>query len=181
MWAWRCARLDGGRAGYCARALSADSLAATVGRLPARAIAVPEALGEAVPGVGAGFYAVVEDGRMLDYFALMNWLRSAAGPQDVVMAYEHRLLHYLTRLPTVHFRRGYAKARPGRSVKDVRRAGVTYGVHDHEKGTAAALYERLLASYPGAFERVATFGALDLFRVRGAEHAGDQRGAADGS
>jgi len=111
------------------------------------------------------FYEVTEDGRLPDYFELVEWLRDNAGRADCVLAYEKYMLHYFSRVPTTRGHIATRFFRLRREIDDLKKQGVTYVVRDRDKEEVAARIDQLLEARPRAFEQVRTFGMLDLFRV----------------
>jgi 4-amino-4-deoxy-L-arabinose transferase-like glycosyltransferase len=105
------------------------------------------------------FYAVTEDGRMVDYFKLIGWLEANAPHGSQVMAYEARLLHYFTRLKTWPLRERQLDAAAGRWPP-------LYVVYDPEKDKGERGLLESMEAQPDRFERVATFGPLVLMMVR---------------
>jgi hypothetical protein len=111
------------------------------------------------------FYAATGDARLKSYFQLSEWLTGTAGPQDVVLAYEYRFLHYFSRVRTEPFPRGRPDWRARWVGKLSQNAGTTYLVRDLHKDPPATGIGNLLRAYPDAFAKACTFGTLDVFRV----------------
>jgi len=110
------------------------------------------------------FYSRVEDGRLPDYWRLIDWLRQNATPDDCVLAYESEMIHYFSRLRTLRTRMP-AGDHGRRCIALIKREGVTYMVIDPEKRYPARGLKQVMAEHPQAFEWVAAFGKLQLFRV----------------
>jgi hypothetical protein len=114
----------------------------------------------------ADFYATTEDGRLPDYFRLAGWLGEHARRHDCVLANESSFIGYFARVRTRRTATEAMAFDPRDQAQRMKLAGVTYLVTDSgDRGTAARLDE-LLRTYPDAFDKVETFGKLDLYRVR---------------
>ena len=114
------------------------------------------------------FYQVVEDGRLVDYFALADWLREHAGPRDVVVTREAEVVHYLSRVRTRRVPTTWTHSKywqRGRGRKFLTRVGATLLVRDHGKDERTARLAKVARAHPGAFERVYSVGKLEVFRV----------------
>jgi len=121
----------------------------------------------------ADFYAVTEGGRLPDYFALVQWLRDNGRRDDCVLAGEGNLIHYFSRVRTTRPPLRAAQVDAHELAERMKRVGVTFLVIDHGKRKPTERVEPLLSAYPDAFEKLATFGKLDLFRVHADRLDGD--------
>jgi len=110
------------------------------------------------------FYATIEDGRLVDYFAVTDWLKEHAGSEDAVLTYEARTVHYFSRLRTVRFSRHWPRDGGQETARVLRATGIRYFVRD-PKDRALPFIDRLVETYPQAFETVGHFGKLTLLRV----------------
>ena len=112
------------------------------------------------------FYAITDDGRMLDYFPLAKWLHENVAPGERVFTSEANVLHYFSRTLTVQS----PSTLQGRGSRFqallIREAAVTYVVVDPSRADSAEGLHRLMATRPDAFEKVRDFGKLELFRVQ---------------
>ena len=113
----------------------------------------------------ADFYAVIEDGRLPDYFRLTDWLREHAGPQDCVLADENNFIHYFSRVRTHRTARETVEFDVPDQVARMKRARVTYVVLDLSDRIPTRRMLQLMDAYPAAFEKAATFGKLELYRA----------------
>lgn len=114
----------------------------------------------------ASFYATLGEGRLPDYFQLAQWLRAHARSDDCVLANESNFIHYFSRLRTRRIAMEPMEFDVRDQAQRMKLAGVTYLVMDPTAGAPAERTRQLLQAYPGAFDKVQTFGKLDLYRVR---------------
>ena len=111
------------------------------------------------------FYAITENGRMLDYFPLMKWLQANAGRDDRVLAFEDNVIHYFSGISTVRFSEKPQALHLRYQEWTISRQAVTYMVIDPARADLNRSLKKLLAARPDAFERVRDFGKLELYRV----------------
>jgi len=112
------------------------------------------------------FYQVIEGGRLVHYFDLTGWLRENTNRQDVVFAREHRLVHYFSRARTAPLKYLLRKRARTMLASVSPATGVYYIVRDPQKdGSEVSAMDELMRSCPRAFERVRSFGNLELIRV----------------
>jgi 4-amino-4-deoxy-L-arabinose transferase-like glycosyltransferase len=111
------------------------------------------------------FYAVTEDGRMLDYLPLAQWLRANVGPRDVVLTGERNVVHYFSGVRATRFPSRSLESNPRYQAWYLKRARPSYLVEDPADKGMTRGFEPLLAARPEAFERVCSFGKLVVFRV----------------
>ncbi len=124
----------------------------------------------------ADFYAAIEEGRLLDYWPLMEWLREHGEADDRVLTYEWQMVHYFSRVRTVRMH-GESEGVPLRRLaRAMRHYQVSHVLLDPEKEGTSAGVRRLMAAYPAAFHRVAAFGQLELYRVGGRRASQDLPG-----
>lgn len=111
------------------------------------------------------FYSVTENGRMLDYFPLAQWLQANAGKDDYVLTYEDNVVHYFSGIRTVRSSEGSQAAHLLYQERFVKHEAVTYMVMDPTQRASARNLQELLTARPDAFEKVRDFGKLELYRV----------------
>jgi hypothetical protein len=103
-----------------------------------------------------------DGGQWADYQGLVNWLGGHAKPDDVILCYEHRYVHYMTGLRT----RAFNTHGGVRVLKQtIFREDARYAVIDPRKDESARLMQALGQQTPGAFESVATVGRLQVVRL----------------
>jgi hypothetical protein len=111
------------------------------------------------------FYSADEEGRLKDHFALAEWLRTNAGPDDCVLLYDISVVQYFGRVKISHYSTSPQRFSPQQEIRNIRQDAVTFMVKDNGDPKSARLMEQLLQSQPRAFQQVRTFGKLDLYRV----------------
>ena len=113
------------------------------------------------------FYAAISEGVLPDYFRLARWLKENAAPGDVLWAREDRFLYYFAQVPTWSPAYVPPAGRQRRLLAALQRRGVSYMVLDPGEDKLAWRVAELAASRPDVFEKAATFGRLELYRVHG--------------
>lgn len=171
VWLVRGAATIGGRLGRLWQPLSGRRLALAGRVLLGLALAVNTVrIGKVVyQARSPRFYEVTEGRTLLDYFALAEWLRDNARPDDLVLAYESRFLHYFTypRCVRTLDSEWMQRLRGTREAADaLKQMGVTLYVSDPGKQQREGPLRRLVKSSPEAFRPVGQFGSLALVRVR---------------
>ncbi len=112
------------------------------------------------------YYEVINEGRLVDYFDLADWLTENASPDDTVFTREHRFLHYFSRVKAHRLKLSEKWTHPDWLAGFLKEAQVDYVVRDPRTEEWALPVDNILRAYPEAFEKEATVGRLELFRVR---------------
>ncbi|MGD2174309.1 MAG: phospholipid carrier-dependent glycosyltransferase [Candidatus Brocadiaceae bacterium] len=111
------------------------------------------------------FYSAIEKRKLSDYRELSDWLKENASSDGVVLVHEHRLVHYWTRLTAWRFRSRWLRLSREGVVAELQHMGVSYLVRDPDGEEYRAIIDRIMHSRPEAFERIRTFGNLEVFSV----------------
>jgi hypothetical protein len=110
------------------------------------------------------FYEVTEEGRLPDYFALCLWLKENVPAEDVVLAYEYRLIHYLSRVRAAPLPAGPEAWRAYAAWMRASSRSAFYVVRDPERDSRTGGTEAAFQSL-GAAAKVHGFGRIDLYRL----------------
>ena len=113
----------------------------------------------------ADFYAATDDGRLPDYFRLAGWLRENARSDDCVLADESSFITYFSRVRARRIGMVGMAFDPRDQARRMKLVGVTYLLADSAGGEDKKKVDALMRTYPEAFDKVQTFGKLDLYRV----------------
>ena len=111
------------------------------------------------------FYEAVREGRYADYFVLADWLKGNAGPEVVVLAKEYRVLHYFSRVKTMDLPYRQIERGPERPIPSRQRPTIMYVVRESKDEERAAFMDSLMRAKPQAFEKVRSFGEVELYRL----------------
>ncbi len=112
------------------------------------------------------FYDIVEQGAVEDYGRLSEWLRRHAEPDATVLCYEHRVVHYFSRLHTYPLPRDTTEHRL-RWLSALGKSGeVDYVIWDarHERGNS--VIDRMRQQRPDTLRPVLVVGQVQLLRLR---------------
>ena len=112
------------------------------------------------------FYQVEDNALLSDYDGIVRWLRRNAAPQDTVAGYEHRLVHYFSRVRTYHLPDAARNWNLDRVKKHIRRHNIHYIVEDERQPGSTAFMEDLQKAEGIAAERVKTDGRVRLVRIQ---------------
>ena len=113
-----------------------------------------------------GFYARLDDGRLLDYFALADWLEANAAADDVVLAREYETVHYFSRVRTHYVPPAMRWWGSKRAMGFIRGAGVSLVIWDPSKDDLTARLPGIARAHPEVFVPVTRIGRLEIMRIR---------------
>ncbi len=111
------------------------------------------------------FYQSYEKGLVADHMALSEWLCARPAARRRVLVRDHRLLHYLAEVEAWQEPVRLHRVPPGQALRIVR-AAFDYVVLTEGQETREPVAIELVRTHPEAFEEVAQFGELTVYRVR---------------
>ena len=113
----------------------------------------------------ADFYRVSEGSRIAAYFEVMDRLKGLVQPDDVVLTYESRLVHYFTRARASRLPRRWGGDGIDDLARLLKRLNVRYLIVDAERSRKVDLVDDLLLARPDAFHKLGGSGPLALLEV----------------
>jgi len=111
------------------------------------------------------FYEIIEDGRLADYAAVTDWLRTQTHDSHSVMCVENSTVHYFSRWRTVITPLETRKDATQVLLNRIARNRVRYILLDDDKKEGTPLVERLRAERPDCLRTVMKCGRVEVIEV----------------
>lgn len=112
------------------------------------------------------FHRLAAEGRLARYRPLVRWMKDNVGRREMTLAYEHRLIHYLTRVECWRFPETWFGIGPRPLAQRLAREEVRYVVLDPEEPYGTRQLRHLMRECPDCLEHVRDFSELELYRVQ---------------